>query len=254
MILAVDVGNTNIMFGCFENDEIVFVARVATDDKKTEDEYAGLMLNILGAYNVKKKDVSGAIISSVVPQLTTAIKKAVKFICGAEPLVVGPGIKTGIGIQCDNPASVGADLICACVATHFIYGSPALIVDLGTATKMTVLNQKGSFIGVSIIPGVKTGLRALAAGTAQLPLVGLEAPSAVVGKNTVDCIKSGVVFGHASMIDGMIDRICDELGEALPVYATGGLASVIIPYCKHEIKTDEHLVLEGLNILYKKNN
>ena len=254
MILAVDVGNTNIMFGCFENDEIAFVARVATDDKKTEDEYAGLMLNILSAYNVKKNDVSGAIISSVVPQLTSAIKKAVKFICGAEPLVVGPGIKTGIGIQCDNPASVGADLICACVATHFIYGSPALIVDLGTATKMTVLNQKGSFIGVSIIPGVKTGLRALAAGTAQLPLVGLEAPSAVVGKNTVDCIKSGVVFGHASMIDGMIDRICDELGEALPVYATGGLASAIIPYCKHEIKTDEHLVLEGLNILYKKNN
>ena len=254
MILVVDVGNTNIMFGCFEGDALSLVARVATDDKKTEDEYAGLMLSILDAYGVKKKDVSGAIISSVVPQLTSAIKKAVKFICGAEPLVVGPGIKTGIGIQCDNPASVGADLICACVATHFIYGSPALIVDLGTATKMTVLNQKGRFIGVSIIPGVKTGLRALAAGTAQLPLVGLEAPSAVVGKNTVDCIKSGVVFGHASMIDGMIDRICDELGEALPVYATGGLASAIIPYCKHEIKTDEHLVLEGLNILYKKNN
>ena len=254
MILAVDVGNTNIMFGCFENDELSFVARVATDDKKTEDEYAGLMLSILGAYNVKKDDVSGAIVSSVVPQLTSAIKKAVKFICGAEPLAVGPGIKTGIGIQCDNPASVGADLICACVATHFVYGSPALIVDLGTATKMTVLNQKGSFIGVSIIPGVQTGLKALAAGTAQLPLVGLEAPSAVVGKNTVDCIKSGVIFGHASMIDGMIDRICDELGENLPVYATGGLASAVIPYCKHEIKTDEHLVLKGLNILYKKNS
>ena len=119
---------------------------------------------------------------------------------------------------------------------------------------MTVLNQKGSFIGVSIIPGVQTGLKALAAGTAQLPLVGLEAPSTVVGKNTVDCIKSGVIFGHASMIDGMIDRICDELGENLPVYATGGLASAVIPYCKHEIKTDEHLVLKGLNILYKKNS
>lgn len=254
MILTVDVGNTNIMFGGFVSDELSFVARVATDDKKTEDEYASLMLSILSAHNVEHASIKGAIVSSVVPQLNSVMKKAVKLIYGIEPLVVGPGIKTGIGIQCDNPASVGSDLICACVATHFLYGSPALIVDLGTATKMTVVNGKGSFIGVSIIPGVLTGLKALAAGAAQLPQVSLEAPAHVIGKNTVDCMKSGVIFGHASMIDGMIDRICDEVGESLPVYATGGLASVVVEHCKHEIKTDEYLVLKGLNILYKKNS
>ena len=254
VILTVDVGNTNIMLGGFEGDELSFVARVATDDKKTEDEYASLMLSILAAHEVQKTAVKGAIISSVVPQLNSVLKKAVGFVFGVEPLLVGPGIKTGIGIQCDNPASVGSDLICACVATNFLYGSPALIVDMGTATKMTVVSGKGSFIGVSIIPGLQTGLKALASGTAQLPQVSLEAPPHVIGKNTVDCMRSGVIFGHASMIDGMIDRICDEVGETLPVYATGGLASVVIPHCRHEIMTDEHLVLKGLNIIYKKNS
>lgn len=254
VILTIDVGNTNIMFGGFEGDELSFVARVATDDKKTEDEYASLMLSILALHNAPKKSVKGAVISSVVPQLNSVLKKAVRFVYGVEPLLVGPGIKTGIGIQCDNPASVGADLICACVATHHLYGSPALIVDMGTATKMTVVNGKGSFIGVSIIPGLQTGLKALATGTAQLPQVSLEAPASVIGKNTVDCMRSGVIFGHASMIDGMIDRICEEVGEALPVYATGGLSSVVIPHCKHEIKTDEYLVLKGLNIIFKKNS
>ncbi len=254
VILTIDVGNTNIMFGGFKGDELSFVARVATDDKKTEDEYASLMISILAIRNVSKESVKGAVISSVVPQLNSVLKKAVGFVFGVEPLLVGPGIKTGIGIQCDNPASVGADLICACVATHFLYGSPALIVDMGTATKMTVVNGKGSFIGVSIIPGLQTGLKALAAGTAQLPQVSLEAPASVIGKNTVDCMRSGVIFGHASMIDGMIDRIYDEVGDRIPVYATGGLASVVIPHCKHEIKTDEYLVLKGLNIIFKKNS
>ena len=254
MVLTIDVGNTNIMFGGFEGDELSFVARVATDDKKTEDEYAGLMLSVLNAHSINRDSIKGAIISSVVPQLNSVMKKAVRFVYGVEPVLVGPGIKTGIGIQCDNPASVGSDLICACVATHFIYGSPALIVDMGTATKMTVINEKGSFIGVSIIPGLQTGLKALASGTAQLPQVSLEAPPHVIGKNTVDCMKSGVIFGHASMIDGMIERICDEVGETLPVYATGGLAPVVIPHCKHEIMTDEYLVLKGLNIIHKKNN
>ena len=254
MILTVDIGNTNIMFGGFVDDKLEFVARVATDTSKTEDEYASLILSILAAHDVKRTVIKGAIISSVVPPLNSVMKKAVRFLYGVDPLIVGPGIKTGIGIQCDNPASVGSDLICASVAAHFIYGSPALIVDMGTATKMTVVNKKGCFVGVSIIPGVLTGLKALAKGTAQLPLVGLEAPGAVVGKNTVDCIKSGVIYGHASMIDGMIDRINEEVGETLPVYATGGLASVIVGHCKHDIKTDEHLVLKGLNILYKKNS
>lgn len=254
MILTIDIGNTNIMFGGFENDELTFVARISTDASQTEDEYASKILNTLAIHNVDKAEIKGAIISSVVPPLNAVMKKAVKFIYGVEPIIVGPGIKTGINIHCDNPASVGSDLICACVAAHHIYGSPSLIVDMGTATKMMVVNSKGAFIGVSIIPGVLMGLKALAEGTAQLPQVSLEAPPSIVGKNTADCMKSGVIFGNASMVDGMIDRINEEIGEKLPVYATGGLAPVIVDHCKHEIMLDEYLVLKGLNILFKKNN
>lgn len=254
MILTVDIGNSNIVFGGFEGEELVFVARMATDISKTEDEYAGQILNTLSLHKVEKEQVKGAVISSVVPPLNSVIKKAVEFIYGVEPLMVGPGIKTGINIHCDNPSSVGADIITACVAAHHIYGSPSLIVDMGTATKMMVVNDKGAFIGVSIIPGVLMGLNALAEGTAQLPRVGLEAPPLVVAKNTVDCIRSGVVYGNASMIDGMIDRIFEEVGRELPVYATGGLASTVVKYCKHSITVDENLLLKGLNILYQKNN
>ena len=253
MILTIDIGNTNITFGGFKDDELVFVARIATNASKTSDEYASKIVNTLAIHSVDKTEVKGAIISSVVPPLNTVMKKAVKFVYGVEPIMVGPGIKTGINIHCDTPSSVGTDLICACVATHHIYGSPALIVDMGTATKMMVINGKGTFIGVSIIPGVHMGLKALAEGTAQLPQVSLEAPPSIVAKNTADCMKSGVIFGSASMVDGMIDRINKELGEELPVLATGGLSSVVIPHCYHKITIDENLVLKGLNILYKKN-
>ena len=254
MILTVDIGNTNIMLGGFESDKPAFVARVSTDPLKTEDEYASILLNTLALHGVDKAEIKGAIISSVVPPLNAVIKRAIAFLHGVEPLMVGPGIKTGINIHCDTPSSVGADLICDCVAAHHIYGSPALIIDMGTATKMMVVNRKGVFTGASIIPGVLMGLNALAEGTAQLPKVSLEAPNAIVAKNTADCMKSGVIFGNAAMVDGMIDRINEEVGETLPVYATGGLASVIVRYCKHDITLDEHLVLKGLKILFDKNN
>jgi type III pantothenate kinase len=253
MILTIDIGNSNINFGVFEGDEVGFVARIATDTHKTEYEYAGAIANAIAISGIDKESIDGAIISSVVPPLNGVMKQAVKLIYGLNALLVGPGVKTGINIHCDNPASVGADIICACVAAHYLYGSPSLVVDMGTATKMMVMNDRGAFIGVSIIPGVKVSLDALARRTAQLPMVDLEAPKNVVGKNTADCMKSGIIFGSASMVDGMIDRICDEVGSSLPVYATGGLASVIIPYCKHNITYDEYLVLKGLNIIYKKN-
>lgn len=254
MILTIDIGNSNIMLGGFAEDRLLFVARMSTEIQKTEDEYACMILNTLMLHNVEKKTVKGAIISSVVPPLNAIIKKAVKLIYGVDALMVGPGIKTGINIHCDTPSSVGADLICACVAAHHLYGSPSLIVDMGTATKMIVMDRKGAFIGVSIIPGVLMGLNALAEGTAQLPKIELEAPPSVIGKNTVDCMKSGVVFGNAGLVDSMIDRINEEMGDELPVYATGGLASAIIPHCKHQITVNESLVLEGLRILYQKNN
>ena len=253
MILAIDIGNTNIVIGGFDGDELLFKVRIATNAKKTEDEYASKILNILSIHDVRSSNVDGAIISSVVPPLNSIVKKAIRFAYGVDALLVGPGIKTGINIHCDNPSSVGADLICACVAAHHIYGSPSIIVDMGTATKIMVMNETGTFIGLSIIPGVEIALGALASGTAQLPQISLEAPKSVIGKNTVDCMRSGVVFGNAAMIDGMIDRFCSELGENFPVYATGGLSQTIIGHCSHEIEIDPDLVLKGLNIMYNKN-
>ncbi len=254
MVLTIDIGNTNITLGGFEEDTLIFVASMSTDLAKTEDEYASKILSILALYGVERTRIQGAILSSVVPPLNAVIKKAVSFLYGVEPLVVGPGVKTGINIHCDMPSSVGSDIICACVAAHTIHGSPSLVIDMGTATNMMVMNRKGAFIGVSIIPGVQTGLDALSEKTAQLPKVALDAPRSVIAKNTADCMKSGAIFGHACLVDGMIDRITEEVGEDLPVYATGALASVIIGHCTHEIALDEHLVLKGLHILYKKNS
>ncbi len=253
MVLTFDVGNTNIMLGGFESDEIRFVSRISTFPSRTADEFAVSVLSALSLYGIEPESVSGVIVSSVVPPLNAALKSAVKMLFDVECLFVGPGIKSGIGIQCDMPSSVGADLIAAAVATHSIYGSPALIIDIGTATKMTVVNEKGAFIGTSIIPGVLMGLSALSERTAQLPRISLEKPEKVIAKNTADCMRSGVLFGNASLLDGMIDRICEEFGAPLRVYATGGMASTIIPLCKHEIFVDEYLVLKGLHILYRKN-
>lgn len=253
MILTVDIGNSNINFGIFEGDEIKYVARIATNTAKTEFEYAAAIESALSLYKIDRNEIEGAIISSVVPPLNNILRLAINLLYGVRAILVGPGVKTGINIHCDNPASVGADIICACVAAHYLYGSPSLVIDMGTATKMMVMNDKGAFIGVSIIPGVMVSLDALAMRTAQLPMVSLEAPKNVVGKNTSDCMRSGIVFGSASMLDGMIDRICDEVGVALPVYSTGGLSTMITPYCKHNITNDEFLVLKGLNIIYKKN-
>lgn len=253
MVLTVDIGNSNINFGVFSGDDIKFVARIATDRAKTEFEYAASISNALSISKIDKSQIDGAIISSVVPPLNNVMKSAISMLYNVKPILVGPGVKTGINIHCDNPASVGADIICACVAAHFLYGSPSLIVDMGTATKMMVMNDKGAFIGVSIIPGVMVSLDALANRTAQLPMVSLEAPKNVIGKNTADCMRSGIVFGSASLVDGMIERIFEEVGNTIPVYATGGLASVITPYCKHSITYDEFLVLKGLNLIYQRN-
>lgn len=253
MILTIDIGNTSIAIGGFRGDELLFVTRIATDPTKTEDEYASKILNILTLRGVARDGVEGAIISSVVPPLNSIMRSALSLAYGVDPLMVCPGIKTGIGILCDNPASVGADLICSCVAVGALYGAPALIIDIGTATKLILTNKSGAFVGVSIAPGVMMGLKALSSGTAQLPQIDLEAPPAVIGKNTVDCMKSGVIFGNASMIDGMIDRIYREVGEELPVYVTGGYASAIAPHCSHSMTLDEHLVLRGLNVIYHKN-
>jgi type III pantothenate kinase len=254
MILTLDIGNSEIMLGGFDGDALSFVAHIGTDTKKTSDEYAASIISVLALYSVERESITGAIISSVVPSLNPTVKSAISLLFSIEPLMVGPGIKTGIGIRCDIPSSVGADLISASVAAHYIYGSPSLIIDIGTATKMTVVDKNGAFIGTSIIPGVLMGLDALSKSSALLPNIEPDAPGAVIAKNTADCMRSGIIYGNASMIDGMIDRIRAEIGDDLPLIVTGSQSGLITPHLSHKFTYDEHLVLRGLNILYKKNN
>jgi len=253
MILAIDIGNTNIVIGKYDGDSLVYVARMVTDANKSESEYAVNIKSILSLDKNSSDKINGAIISSVVPPLTKNIRNAIKMLYDVDALIVGPGIKTGINLQVDNPSQVGADLICACVAAYCKYPSPALIIDMGTATKIMVVDEKGTFMGVSIAPGVEISLKALSGGTAQLPQISLDAPSRVIAKNTVECMKSGVVFGSASMLDGMIERIEKELGTSATYIATGGYASAIVPHCNSNITIDDNLVLDGLYIMYQKN-
>ena len=252
MILTIDIGNTNIVIGGFLDEELKFVSRLATDVKKTEDEYAVILKNIVSLNDVKTKEVSGAIISSVVPPLNKTIQKSVTKVYGIDSMIVGPGVKTGVNLLVDNPLQVGADLVCSAVAVNKYYGSPAIILDMGTATKISVTDKNGAFTGVSIIPGVEIGISALSGGTAQLPQISLDAPKSVIGKNTIDAMQSGVVFGNASLIDGMIARIKEEFGD-LNIIATGGLAGFITPYCKEKMTIDDHLILKGLYTIYQKN-
>ena len=253
MILTLDIGNSVINIGGFEGDAPSFVAHIASDTKKTYDEYAVSLLSVLALYSVDRSAVMGTVISSVLPELNPVIKKALAFLFGKEPLTIGPGVKTGLGIRCDMPSSVGGDLICASLAAHQTYGAPALIVDIDTATKLTLINSDGAFVGTSILPGVLMGLDALSSSAALLPTVELSAPARVIGKNTADCMRSGIIYGNASMIDGMIDRIIAENGE-MQVIVTGSQAHLVTPYLEHSFTLDEHLVLRGLYLIYNKNN
>ena len=252
MILTIDIGNTNIVLGGFFGDELKFVSRISTNVKKTEDEYAALIKSIVSLNDVKRTEVSGAIISSVVPPLNKTMQKALKKIYGVSAIVVGPGVKTGVNLLVDNPSQVGADLVCSTAAAYNYYKVPAIVLDMGTATKLSVVDENGAFAGVSIIPGVEIGISALAGGTAQLPQISLEAPKSVIGKNTIDAMQSGVVFGNASLIDGMIEKIKAEFGN-IDIIATGGLAGFITPYCKEKMIIDDNLILKGLYSIYKKN-
>lgn len=253
MLLAIDMGNTNIVIGCIQNNKTLFVERVCTDLSKTELEYAICFKTVMELYGIKETDISGAILSSVVPPLTNIIKKAVEKIVGIDVMVVGPGIKTGLNILMDNPKNMGSDLIVDAVAGISEYGAPIAIIDMGTATTVSVVDKDRNYIGGMIIPGIRVSMDSLANRTSQLPRIGFDAPKKVIGTNTVDCMKSGILIGNAAMIDGLIDRIEEELGYKVTVIATGGLAGVVISLCKHDIIHDDGLLLKGLNIIYNKN-
>lgn len=253
MILAIDMGNSNIVIGCIDDEKTYFVERLSTDKSKTALEYAVSFKTVLELYSIETDQIDGAIISSVVPPLVNALVSAVEKIIGKTPYVVGPGLKTGLNIKMDNPKTVGSDLIVDAVAGIKEYGAPLIIIDMGTATTMSVVDKDENYVGGIIAPGVRLSMEALASNAAQLYRVSLEAPKKVIGKNTIDCMKSGLLLGEAATMDGMIDRIEAELGYKTTVVATGGLAKVVIPLCNHEIIVDDDLLLKGLKIIYDKN-
>lgn len=260
MILAIDMGNTNIVIGCVDDEKIYFEERLSTDHSKTELEYAIGFKTVLELYGIESNDIKGAIISSVVPQLVNVIKSAVEKIIGITPLIVGPGVKTGLNLLMDQPKQVGSDLVVDAVAAIQEYGVPVIIIDIGTATTISAVDDKKNYIGGVILPGIKVSLDSLVSRTAQLPRISLEAPKRVIGKNTIECMQSGIIYGNASCIDGMIERLKEEVHKTtgvqtdrIKVVATGGLAKVITPYCKNQITLDSTLLLKGLKIIYDKN-
>lgn len=253
MILAVDIGNTNIVIGCIEEKKIYFVERVSTNISKTELEYVVEFKTLLDLYRIKVEEITGCIIASVVPPLNNIVKAAMEKLLRISPLLVGPGVKTGLNILMDNPGQVGSDLIVNAVAALKYYGAPVIIIDMGTATTISVVDEKKNYIGGMIMPGVKVSLESLVNRTSQLPRISLEAPKKIIGKNTIDCMKSGIIMGQAASMDGMIERIWDEMGSRVQVVATGGLAGCIVPYCRKKIIYDNELTLKGLDIIYRKN-
>lgn len=253
MILAIDIGNTNIVIGCTEQEKIHFVERVSTNSSKTELEYVVEFKTLFELYHIRLEEITGCIIASVVPPLTNVVKASVEKLLHTVPLIVGPGVKTGLNILMDNPGQVGSDLIVNAVAGLQYYGAPLILIDMGTATTISVVDEKKNYAGGMILPGVKVSLESLVNRTSQLPRISLEAPKKIIGKNTIDCMKSGIIMGQAACMDGMIARIREELGYPAKVVATGGLAGCIVPYCKEEIVYDNELTLKGLAIIYRKN-
>ncbi len=253
MILALDAGNTNIVVGGLEGDRVLFLERLPTDRGRTAAEYAALLKRLPELREAEPGSIEGAIVSSVAPPLDRVLPQAVKLLWGKESLVVGPEMETGLRIATDDPKELGADLIAAAAAALEKYPLPQILLDLGTATTLSVLDREGVFRGVVICPGAKVSFDALSASAAQLPELPFGAPGKVIGTNSPECMQSGVIYGHAAMLDGLIDRIEEELGETCTVVATGGLSSRIIPYCRREILMDGDLVMDGLRILYEKN-
>ncbi len=253
MILAVDIGNSNIVLGAIKDGEILFISRLETNHNRLEDEYATYILGILNLHGVDKNVFDGAIISSVVPPLSAVLSHAVEKLIGKKPLILGPGVKTGLNIKTDNPSQLGSDIVANNVAALSIYKGPVIVIDMGTATTISASDENNSFIGCAILPGITTSLNALTKKAALLQEISFEAPKQVIGTNTPDCMRSGIVFGTASMIDGMIDRFLSEMKTDAKVIATGGHAKYIVPHCNKDIIYNPNLLLSGLYTIYLKN-
>ena len=253
MILTIDIGNSNIVVAGVEGDDIVFEARLRTDSTKTSDEYCIDLKMILEVYGINAGKIEGSIIASVVPQVLNSVQTAIKKLTGKAALVVGPGLKTGLNIRVENPSQTGADLVVGAVAALREHKPPMIIVDMGTATTIMVLDKDGAFIGGAIAPGVKISLDALTDRTALLPGLQLDQPKKAIGRNTIDCMRSGIMMGSACMLDGMVERMEAELEAKATVVVTGGISKFVIPMCKTPMIYDKDLLVKGLAVLYREN-
>lgn len=259
MLLTVDISNSYITLGGYRKtgnqleESLYFMAQMVTDSRRTSDQYAVELRQVLQLYRADPGEIEDVMIASVVPELNAVWADAVKKDTGITPLFVGPGVKTGLNIRIDNPAQLGADLVAEAVAATAKYPLPCIVFDLGTATTVSVLDKQGNFIGGMICPGISLTLHSLAENTALLPHVGVEKPGKVIGTNTIRSMQSGAVYGTAAMIDGIVQRIEQELGSQAVLVATGNLAEVVVPACLREIQICEHLLLEGLKLIYLKN-
>ena len=253
MLLCVDIGNTNIVIGCYREDDCIFLSRISTDKGRLKDQYAVDIGSILSLYCIDPSSISEAIISSVVPSLTDPISYAIELVTGSYPMILGPGIKTGLNISIDNPAQLGSDFVACAVAAKEKYPLPLVIIDMGTATTVSAVARNGDFLGCAILPGLRVSTDALVDRSSLLTSISFQAPAYAIGKNTNDSLQSGVMYGAAAMIDGLCERFFDELGESGIVVATGGLAQVVVPYCKLDIVIDNMLLLNGLKSIFRKN-
>ena len=253
MILTVDIGNTNIVIGCVEGEKILHTARIHTDPIRTSDEYWAQLKMLLEVQGVDCRQIEGSIIASVVPQVLNSVQTAILKLTGKASLVVGPGIKTGLNIRVENPSQTGADLVVGAVAALEKYPAPLIVVDMGTATTLVVLDKSGALVGGAVCPGVRISMDALTQRTALLPGLQLDRPQNAIGRNTIDCMRSGIMYGTADMLDGLIDRMEAELGYNTTVIATGGIARFITPLCRHEMILEKDLLIQGLAALYREN-
>jgi type III pantothenate kinase len=254
MLLAVDVGNTEITIGVFDGEELVQHWRAATVAERTADEHALLLGGFLGQEKLRLTDATdGVVIASVVPRLTQALREMVRRYCRAEPLVVEPGIRTGLSILIDNPREMGADRVVNAVAAYAAYGGPVVVIDFGTATTFDAVSERGEHLGAAIAPGIQISMNALVERTAQLRRVELVAPRSVIGKNTVESLQAGAVWGFAGQVDGIVRRMVAELGGRATVVATGGLAGAVLDACETVQRHDPWLTLHGLRIIWDRN-
>ncbi len=253
MILTIDVGNSNIVIGGIEGEQIIFEARLRTESTKTSDQYCVDLKILMDVYGVQVDAIEGCIIASVVPQVLNSMQTAVKKLTGKTCLVVGPGLKTGLNILLENPNQTGADLVVGCVAALREHKPPMIVIDMGTATTMVVLNQNGALVGGCICPGVKFSMDGLTDRTALLPGLQLDQPKKAIGRNTIDCMRSGIMMGTACMLDGMVERMEEELGAKTTVVLTGGIAKFVQPMCRTPMVYDKDLLIKGLAILYREN-